>query len=67
MPNLSMEDAELLAAAHLDLLAAQAEGVIVLGRSDRADLIHAALTRQAQTTTVMAVLPLATNVREVAA
>lgn len=50
--TLSTDDAELLAAAHLDLLAAQAEGVTVLGRCDRSDLIHAAHLRATNSATV---------------
>lgn len=57
MPNLTFEDAELLTAAHLDLLTALTEGVTVLGRSDCADLLHIAHTMQGQDASTVMTLP----------
>jgi hypothetical protein len=67
--NLTAEDAELLASAHLDLLAAQAEGVTVLGRSNDAHLVHAAHATQSLVITaeVTVVLPLVTREQETTA
>lgn len=57
MHDLSIDDAELLATAHLDLLAAQAEGVQVLGRTDHTDLINVAHTMLATPADLLTVLP----------
>lgn len=57
MTNLTIDDAELLADAHLDLLAAQAAGITVLGRANRTELIHAAHTLRSQTIP-LAVIPM---------
>lgn len=70
MPPLSIADAELLADAHLDLLAAQSAGITVLGRTNHTDLIHTAHAMQAQTITADTVtaLPQASHdLQEVAA
>lgn len=70
MTNLSIDDAELLATAHLDLLAAQSADITVLGRTNRQDLIHAAhaLLQAQPAADLVTVIPQPTrDVQEVAA
>jgi hypothetical protein len=58
-PALSEEDAALLVAAHMDLVAAQASGVRVLGSSAGRELVAAAHTRLATSGAfVLVTLPL---------